>query len=437
MTYKTFKRSVWTLSLCCVSFLLPVAAQAQRLKMTMDDPSFKPFPIAMPDVNDTTGGAGKLAANELTKTLRSDLSLSPAFLLLDAKSYLTNDKDTWLQPRFPDWLNIGASGLVRGGVTNKEVTFKYFDVVQQRETLTKTYKLTADNTRAVAHAFADELTKFLTGQVGGFSSQIAFTLRDKKSTDIYSVDFDGASPRKLTKNGAINLLPSWDRTGPTLFYTSYQNQNPDLFMMDTLTGVSKSLSAQRGLNTGAAVSPDGKHIALTLSKDGNSEIYVMNRDGSGLKRLTENWWIDTSPTWNPDGTKIAYVSSRTGAPHIYVMNADGSNQTRLTHQGNYNQTPEWSPRGNEIAFTARDERFRFDIFSINVDTKEVKRLTQDQGNNEEPSYSPDGRMVVFTSNRTGDRKLFIMTADGQHQRQIYFGTGDCETPAWSGRFDLP
>lgn len=430
----TLQRAVGACALALSMCAFSHTASAQRLKMTMDDPNFKPFPIAVPDTTDL--GAQAFAA-EISKTLRNDLSLSPAFLLLDSKSYLSNDKDTWTQPRFADWQNIGASGLVRAGAAAKEVTFRYFDVVQQREVLTKAYPLTGDNARAVAHAFADELTKFLTGQVGGFSSQIAFTLRDKKSTDIYTVDFDGASPRKLTKNGTINLLPAWDRTAPRLFFTSYQNGNPDLFMMDTVSGAQKSISASRGLNTGAAVSPDGKRIALTLSKDGNSEIYVMNKDGGDLKRLTENWWIDTSPTWSPDGTKIAYVSSRTGAPHIYTMNADGSNQTRLTHQGNYNQTPEWSPRGNEIAFTARDERFRFDIFTINVDTKEVKRLTQDQGNNEEPSFSPDGRLVVFTSSRAGERKLFVMTSDGQRQRQIYFGSGECETPAWSGRFDLP
>ena len=411
-------------------------AFAQRLKMTMDDPNFKPFPIAVADITDTANGAGKAIANELTKTLRNDLSLSPAFLLLDAKSYLSNDKDTWKEPRFADWQNIGASGLVRGGVTTKDVTFRYFDVVQQKEVLTKTYNVNSDNARTVAHAFADELTKFLTGQIGGFSTQSAVTMRDKGSTDIFVVDFDGAMPHKLTKGGVINLLPAWDRTGPRLFYTSYQNANPDLFVMDVTTGQSKPLSAQRGLNTGAAVSPDGKRIALTLSKDGNSEIYVMNRDGGELKRLTENWWIDTSPSWSPDGTKIAYVSSKTGAPHIYTMNADGTNQQRVTFQGNYNQTPEWSPRGHEIAFTARDERFHFDIFTVNVDNKEVKRLTQDQGNNEEPSYSPDGRMLVFTSNRGGERKLWIMAMDGSRQRQIFFGHGDCETPSWSGRFDL-
>ena len=161
----------------------------------------------------------------------------------------------------------------------------------------------------------------------------------------------------------------------------------------------------------------------------------MGRDGGALKRLTENWWIDTSPSWSPDGTQIAYVSTKTGNPHIYVMNADGGNQHRITFQGNYNQTPDWSPRGNEIAFTARDERYQFDIFSVDAQTHEIKRLTQDQGNNEEPSYSADGRLIVFTSNRAGAKKVYVMAADGSHQRMVFSGPGDCETPAWSPRVE--
>lgn len=96
----------------------------------------------------------------------------------------------------------------------------------------------------------------------------------------------------------------------------------------------------------------------------------------------------------------------------------------------YNQTPSWSPRGDAIAFTARDERNAFDIFTVDPESGKITRLTQDQGNNEEPTFSPNGRMIAFTSTRAGKSHLFVMSADGQFQRQITSGDEVAYTPAW-------
>jgi TolB protein len=112
------------------------------------------------------------------------------------------------------------------------------------------------------------------------------------------------------------------------------------------------------------------------------------------------------------------------------MNADGTQVRRLTFQGKYNTTPAFSPRGDVIAFTGRDERNVMDIFTVNVTSKVVVRLTQDAGNNEEPSYAPNGRLIVFTSTRTGTRRLFVMTADGNNQLPLPIQPGGEDTPDW-------
>jgi len=423
----------------CLAVVLLSATQAfaQRLKFTIDDPTFKPIPVAVTDATDL-GAGGKEAGTALTAALRSDLDFSFVFTSLNPKSFLANAQEPWTSPKFPDWVNIGASGVVRSGVKvtgdKVNVTFRYFDVGAQKEVLTKTYDRSKADVREIAHEFADELMALITGDFGVFSTKIAFAARsENNASSIYIMDFDGQNLQKLSLPSKLNLLPSWDRKGREIFFTSYGNDNPDLFGFDMSTKKVRTLSAERGINSGAAASPDSSRVAMTLSRDGNSEIYAMNIAGGGVKRLTDNWWIDTSPSWSPDGKQIAYVSSKTGNPHIYVMGSDGSNQKRITFQGNYNQTPDWSPRGTTIAFTARDERFRFDIFTVDPATSEIKRLTQDQGNNEEPSYSPDGRLITFVSDRTGKRRVWVMNADGTKQRQVYSGNLECDTPSWGPR----
>lgn len=407
-----------------------------RRVIEIGSPDFRPYPLALPEVR-ATGPAAAAAAEALSRTLRFDFDLAAQFEVLDSKSYLADpEKEGMTAPtiRFEDWVNIGAEGLIKGIVRedkgNLSVELRFFDVATGRPLLSKSQAISRDDAREVGHAFADEVVELLTGTKGVFRTKIAVVRKSRQSREIWVMDLDGKNLRPVTRNGSLNLLPSWTRNGLGLLFTSYLKHNPNLYEVDLEGGGLTLLSGERGLNTGGAMSPNGRKIALTLSRDGNSEIYVMNADRTGLKRLTNEWAIDSSPTWSPDGAQIAFVSSRYGDPHIFTMNADGSNPRRLTDRGNYNTTPDWSPRGDLIAFTARDERNVFDIFTVDVKTRQIRRLTQDQGNNEEPSFSPDGSHIVFTSTREGRSQVWVMAVDGTNQHRLTT-EGDFATPAWS------
>lgn len=417
--------------------LLPALAQADeptRRIIEVTSPEFRAFPIAIPEAR--APGDTQPAGQSITEQLRWDLSTSILFDVLDPKSFLADPAKEGLTAatiRFEDWLNVGAEGLVKVGVTGGDpvrATFRFFDVASGRQLLERSYSASADEARGLAHDFADALIAFLTGQPGIFRTQIAAIRKTSSSREVWVLSMDGTGARPVTSNGSINLLPAWFPDGESLLFTSIQNHNPNLYRVPVSAGRTQLLSNRPGLNTGGAVSPDGRKVALTLTKDGNSEIYVMNVDGSNLTRLTDEWAIDSSPSWSPDGKKIAFVSSRHGDPQIFVMNADGAGVRRITEQGNYNQTPDWSPRGDVIAFTARDERNVFDIFTVDPETKLIRRLTQDQGNNEEPTFSPDGNHIVFTSTREGVSQIWIMGVDGSKQRRLV-ESGGWLTPAWS------
>ena len=436
------------LSLTLIAFFaLPLAAQDGVQDVAPADKKGIPIdvqggarrvliPMAVPNTQEPEGGT-KGAATKVQDILRRDLDLSGFFKVLPNDSFFFDaDKEGMRasEINFQNWFNVGAQGLIKSSAKmagDKVVLDLRLYVVDKGQLVKLKYDTkptSRDGMAAQVHDFVNAVIEYYTGKRGIFGTRIAFVGRVKGGTkQIYTMDMDGSSVGRITNNKAINLLPSWG-PGGTIYYTSYKDRNPDLWMHRG--GKNRKLSSRRGQNSGAAYC--GGKLALTLSMGGeNADIYLIDPEkGSTVKRLTDHWGIDTSPSWNNNCSKIAFVSSRSGGPQIFVMNADGSDQRRLTYQGSYNTSPSWSPTEDVIAFTARDERARFDIFTVRLDGT-IERLTQDQGNNEDPSFSPDGRYVTFASDRggKGDR-IWLMTNDGQIQKVLTQSGSGYTSPSW-------
>lgn len=334
---------------------------------------------------------------------------------------------------FAPWRTIGASLLLKTGYViaddNVMLEFRLYDVPGKKPVLATVYTGKRKFLRKMAHAFADETMRAVTGEKGPFTGKIVFVSARTGNKEIYVMDYDGYNERRVTRNGSINLNPSFSPDGKEIVYTSYRKGNPDLYRREIFTGAETRISSRTGLNVTGAWSPRGEKIALAMSKDGNCEIYLVNRNGKELARLTKDDAIDISPSWSPDGSHIAFVSDRDGSPQIYTMNANGSDVRRLTKNGSYNVGPSWSPDGDRILYSRR-ESGGFQIYAINTDGTGDTRLTT-EGRNEYPHWSPDGRFITFTSDRDGKEAIYVMRADGTLQTKVSRGKGGDSQPVWS------
>lgn len=393
-------------------------------------------PLAVPDTYDLSAEGGLDV--EIDSIIRNCLQISGFFDVYGPDRYFFDagqEGMTVASIRFENWYNVGAQGLVKTAyrVAGNQVAldFRLYDIDNQTQ-LEIPYSGGTVAREAVAgevYAFVNAIIQYYTGSPGIFGSRIAFVAGGNGGDKhVYTISMDGSGMSQETTRGGLNILPSFG-PGGRLMYTSFRGGNPDLYIGSDPGAV--SFSARPGFNSGARLSPAGGEIAATLSVGGNADIYILDTNGGILRQCTDNNAEDVSPTWSPDGSQIAFVSDRSGGPQIYVMNADCSGQRRVTFAGNYNTEPDWSPTSNLIAFTGRDERARFDVFTVEPETGFITRLTQDQGDNKSPSWSPDGRYVVVSSTRGGSSgSLYVIDSTGYFQHNITPNGGGFETPRW-------
>jgi TolB protein len=372
-------------------------------------------------------------AGEIEEVMKFDLNLADCVKVMTAS---TKENKDGIRPGdidFTQWRTTGVALLVKTGYVidgEKIMTeFRLYNVKSEKQLWSEVFTGKRRFVRKMAHAFVDDILRVVTGDEGPFAGQIVFVSARTGNKEVYVMDYDGYNVRQITRNGSINLNPSFSPDGRDIIYTSYKKGNPDLYLSKVYSDSDTLISSRPGLNVTAAWAPHGNRIALAMSMDGDSQIYLINDRGKILARLTSDDAIDISPSWSPNGSQITFVSDREGTPQVFIMNADGSKVRKLTTSGDYNVGPSWSPRGDRILYCRRESN-DFQIHEIKPDGTDDIRLTS-EGRNEYPHWSPDGRFVTFTSNRDGKEAIYVMRADGTSQFKVSRGTGGDSRSVWS------
>jgi len=198
----------------------------------------------------------------------------------------------------------------------------------------------------------------------------------------------------------------------------------------------KQLTATKGYDAEATVSPDGKKIIFTSMRNGDLDLYSMDKNGKNVKRLTDELGYDGGAFFSPDSKQIVYrayhpkterevarykqrLSENLIEPttfEVWTMNADGTNKRQVTKLNSASFAPFFTPDGKRIIFCtnyfATDKQKRnFDLALINTDGTGLERVTFYESFDGFPMFSPDGKKLVFASNRNaakqGDTNVFI------------------------------
>ncbi|MBZ5496775.1 MAG: DPP IV N-terminal domain-containing protein [Acidobacteriia bacterium] len=402
--------------------------------------------LALPDVQplrSEQAAALAPALKTLNEVLWDDLKFSGFFTLAGKSFYPPQailreadiNYDAWgALPFRVSFLSAGTLQL-DGGVLMAELNI--YDMKQQLRSFGKRFTGDIDQARSIAHLWADEIVNRLTAGAsrGIASTRIAYSSRRGGAKEIYVMDYDGNDQRPFTRNGSLNLFPSWAPDSSKLAFISYKTGKPEINIYSYLDGSRLPFPVFNSLTANPKISPDGSRLVFTMTDPrGNIDIYVSKLDGTDRRNLTNSPAINSTPTWSPSGSQIAFISNRDSTPQIYICDTDGANVRRIVKEGGEADWPAWSPDGRWIAFHWKPRMAEsFDIYIAEVSTGQIRQLTSDSGSNECPSWAPDGRHLAFQSNRTGSDQIFIMLADTNNpELRMVTSQGANTCPAWGG-----
>ena len=139
-----------------------------------------------------------------------------------------------------------------------------------------------------------------------------------------------------------------------------------------------------------AISKD--HVAFIYAGD----LWVADLSGKNVKRLTADEGLQSNPAFSPDGSLIAFTAQYDGNPDVYIVPVAGGVPTRLTWHPGPDIVQGFTPDGSAVLFTSPRAVFtgRYSqLFTVPVKggIEEPLKLP----NASKAIYSPDGSRLAY------------------------------------------
>jgi Tol biopolymer transport system component/DNA-binding winged helix-turn-helix (wHTH) protein len=181
--------------------------------------------------------------------------------------------------------------------------------------------------------------------------------------------------------------------------------------------------------------------ALVLTMAGVGSWWVLIRPkpepARHWERITADAGLTTDPAISPDGKLLAHASDRAGGGlDIWVQQlAQGGQALRITSGDADEHEPSFSPDGSKIVF--RSEQNNGGIYIVPALGGEPALLAPA---GRDPRFSPDGSSVVYWKGNlissalgagSGEPSIFLVRATGGTPRELSTGLMEAAHPVWS------
>jgi TolB protein len=171
---------------------------------------------------------------------------------------------------------------------------------------------------------------------------LAVSLSREGGSQIFLINPDGSSVRRLTSSAAIDTEPRFSPDGQWIYFTSDRGGSPQIYRMPAAGGEPQRVTFEGSYNVSPRLSPDGKTLAYVARNAGKFQVALLDLANKQVQIITDSD-RDESPSFAPNGRMIL-LATVTGARGVLsAVSADGRVKQRLSITGGDVREPAWGP----------------------------------------------------------------------------------------------
>ena len=260
---------------------------------------------------------------------------------------------------------------------------------------------------------------------------VAFASGGKWSAthDLYLVDVDGGTPRKIAGNGNENREPRFTASGEELLLVTDRWSFEDIAIIDREGTRIENLTADERFNANPQPHPtDENLLAYTSNRlqdfTDDFEVRVLDRSDGRVERIAggPETGHARSPQWSPDGAYLYYADDRSGHDQIYRWERETGTVEQLTEGDTQDYDPRPHPSEPLVAFTRESDEI-CDVAVYDLESDTVTVLTDGDGVATRARFSPTGKLsYVYSDYRTPSALHTMDSVDGPPTQRLSTGT---------------
>ncbi|MGA1940192.1 Tol-Pal system protein TolB [Arcobacter sp. YIC-310] len=308
------------------------------------------------------------------------------------------------------YLSLSAKKNLDGSYT---LFTKLYDINAKTLTLQKSYTTLKENRYPfLAHRTAISVNDhFKAPSISWMDKFVVFSnYVGSKKANIMIGDYT-LTYKKTIIRGGLNVFPKWaDPKQKSIYYTSYNYEKPTLVKLNIYTQQKNVIMQSDGMIVASDVSKDGSKVLITASPNNQPDIYLYNTLSKKAKQVTNYSGIDVGAQFIDDESRMVFISDRLGYPNVFAKSFNSRGVERLVYHSRNNSSATsykdnivYVSRENENEFADRT----FNLYLMSTKSDNLKRLTS-SGINQFPKFSQNGESLLFIKNLNGQSSVGII-----------------------------
>lgn len=254
--------------------------------------------------------------------------------------------------------------------------------------------------------------------------------------DIFTVPVQGGEARQITSNAAFDSYPVWSPDGSRIAFASYREGDANVYIVDRQGGTPKKVTTHSAneypivfrdnstLLYEAAIQPS----AESLQFPGSTQVYSINIDEEGVRPVMFSTLELNDINFSKDGKTILYHDKKgyedkwrkhhtsSVTRDIWMCEFEGENVhhgkfTKLSTFKGENRNPVFAPDGTSFYYLSEEDG-TFNVWQADLDGSNARQITKFAGN--------PVRFLTMAQNGTlcfgYDGEIYTLTPDGKQSK---------------------